>query len=156
MCAKTVRCLSLPAILLLLTACDTLTVKEGPAPGVRVRDERAPYATVRMNTVNVLDKSLQDWQVGMPKKGKLAVEATDSRRSETGTLEVWAVLRNRTDYPLQLEGSVQFFDENQAPVEGPTQWHRIYLPPQAVTSYREVSTKVHEPAYYYIEIREGR
>jgi hypothetical protein len=30
------------------------------------------------------------------------------------------------------------------------------LPPQAVATYRDFSTKVEEVNYYYIEIREGR
>jgi len=110
-----------------------------------------------MNTVNILDKSLQHW-AGEPeeKGGKIAVESTNARRNPTGTLEVWAVIRNRTDGQLQIEGRTQFFDRQQAPVEGPTAWQRVILPPNGVATYKEFSTMVDEPAYYYIEIREGR
>ena len=48
-------------VMLLLSGCERIDVREGPAPGVRVQDPRAPYATVRMNTVNIIDKSLQNW-----------------------------------------------------------------------------------------------
>ncbi len=132
-------------------------VPEGPGPGVKVESELAPYATVRMNTVNILDKSLEDWQGGEKgKKGKIAVESTNARRTPSGTVEVWTVLRNRTDFPLQIEGRTQFFDRDQAPVEGPSAWKRVFLPPNSVATYKETSTKVMEIGYYYIEIREGR
>ncbi len=136
---------------------ETVKVREGAAPGVRVDNIRAPHARVRMNTVNIIDKSLQNWQGKDGKRmSKIAVESTNARRSPTGTVEVWAVLRNRTDYPLQIEGRVQFFDRDQAPVEGPTAWQRVYLPANSVATYKEFSTKVMEIGYYYIEIREGR
>jgi hypothetical protein len=140
-----------------LAGCTTVDVREGPGPGVRVRDVRAPYATVRLNQVVITDKSLEEWY-GKPqeKRGKIAVESHDARRTPTGTLEVWAVLRNRTDFPLQIEGRTQFFDQDQAPAEGPTAWQRVHLPPQGTGVYREFSTKIEEIAYYYVEIREGR
>ncbi len=132
-------------------------VGEGPGPGVRVRDDAAPYARIRYNTVVILDKSLEDWRPpDSRKKGKIAVEETSARRTETGTVEAWAVLRNRTDHPLQLEGRAHFFDKDKAPVEGPTAWQRVFLPAQGVGTYKEKSTKVMEVGYYYIEIREGR
>ena len=55
---------------------------------------------------------------------------------------MWAVLRNRTDYPLQIEGRSQFFDADQVPIEEPSAWKRVHLPPNAVGTYRESSTKV--------------
>ena len=170
---KIIKCM-LPVFgaILCLLGCTAVDVREGAAPGVHVRDARAPQAGIRMNTVNIIDESLQKWDGKVfdppessifnmgPKErskyAKLAVESTNARRSPTGTVEVWTVLRNRTDYPLQIEGRTQFFDSDQAPVEGPTAWHRIYLPPNSIGTYREFSTKVMEIGYYYIEIREGR
>lgn len=118
------------------------TTMEGPTPGSRV-----DAIEIKMNSVGILDKSLQK---------KIAVESTGSRRTPTGTLEVWNVLRNRTNYQLQLEGRVQFFDKDKAPVEGPTAWQRLILSPNSVLSYKEFSTNVMDIAYYYVEIREGR
>lgn len=152
------------AACLLNVSCTDVT--EGPAPGVRVQDPRAPYTTIRYNNVAIIDRSLQNWPAqkgeifGWPvehkgKKGKIAVESQGARRTATGTLEVWAALRNRTDYPLQIEGRVQFFDRDKVPVEGPTAWQRVQLPPNSVATYKENSTKV-DVAYYYTEIREGR
>jgi hypothetical protein len=141
-------------------------VTEGPAPGVRVNDPRAPYATIRYNTVVFIDKSLGTWPVrkgeifGWPiehkgKRSTIAVESQGWRKTETGTCEIWATFRNRTDYPLQLECRVQFFDLDKAPIEGPTAWQRVFLAPNSVASYKEKSTRL-DVSYYYTEVREGR
>lgn len=155
-----------------LAACTTVEMREGPAPGINVRDPNLPNARIRMNSVAIIDKSLQYWEgdavspsmewltgrnpAESEKKGKIAVETTTSRRTPTGTLEAIAVLRNRTDFPLQVEGRVQFFDGQQIPVERPTAWQRMHLNANGVETYRGYSTKVDEINYYYIELREGR
>lgn len=123
---------------LFVTGC----AREGARPGVRVKD---PNVGIHYNSVGILDKSL-----------KIAVESSNSKRSPTGTLKVWAVLRNRTDKPMQVEGRTQFFDGDKVPVEDPTAWKRIFLSPQSIGTYSEYSTNVKEVGYYYIEIREGR
>lgn len=142
---------ALSAAALVLCACAGAQVNEGAAPGIRVNDDRAPDARLNLDTVVILDKSLQDRN-----SGKLAIESSGARRSPSGTLEVFAVIRNRTDHPQQIEARVQFFDDLKVPVEGPTQWHRVYLDPQAISAYREFSTRVHDVYHYYIEIREAR
>ncbi len=148
-------------LMLTITGCSTVKVFEGPAPAMKV-DGR--YSGIRFNSVAILDDSLQQWYVWEStlngpvehgKSGKIAVEKVGIRRSPTNTLEVYTVLRNRTDYPLQVQGRTQFFDNEKAPVEGPTAWQRIFLPPNAVSSYKEFSTRT-DAGYYYIEIREGR
>jgi len=147
------------------SGCQNTMIHEGPAPGMRVDNPTGYSAGIRMNSVAILDDSLQQWYVfensatgsiEHGKKGKIAVEMTSSRRSPTGTLEVWAVLRNRTDHDLQVQGRVQFFDQQKAPMEGPTPWKRIMMSANSVASYKEFSTNIHNIAYYYIEIREGR
>ena len=135
------------AVALLLAGCARIEVDEGPGPGVRVRDNRAPYAKPRMDAVAVLDRTLRN---------KIAVEQTNTRRSPTGTLEVWALLRNRTDYPLQVEGRAQFFDLDRVPVEGPSAWQRLALPGNSVATYREFSALTSGIGHYYIELREAR
>ena len=156
-------------VVLALTGC-TIDAPEGAPVGVRVQDSRALQAGIQYNTVVITDKSLQSWdgKVYDPpflnyiwpnekhKRSKIAVESTNSRRTPTGTLEIWAVLRNRTDHPLQVEGRAQFFDADKVPSDGPTAWQRVYLPPQSVATYKEFSTKIHEVSYYYVELREGR
>ncbi len=145
-------------LLILCTyGCAPIDINEGAAPGVRVNDPAAPNAGIRLNTVNIIDESLQKWhgrEAG--KTGKIAVESTNSKRTATGTLEAWGVLRNRTDYPLQIEGRITFFDQYQVPVESPSAWRRVLLPANGIGAYKEFSTKTSQVAYYYIELREGR
>jgi len=149
-------------ICLFQTSCTKVT--EGPGPAVRVEDARAPYATIRYNSVVFLDKSISrtlkqydifGWKIGPGQVTKIAVESQGARRTATNTLEVFATFRNRTDFPLQLEGRVQFFDADRFPVEGPSAWQRIYLPPNGVGAYTESSART-DVAYYYTEVREGR
>lgn len=142
--------------------------REGAAPAIHVVDPSQPYAGIRYNNVAIIDKSLQDWSnpknkflfwdTDESKKnyGKISVESTNSRTTETGTLEAWAILRNRTDYPLQIEGRITFFNADKVPCEDPTAWQRVYLQPNAVEKFSGFSTKTGEVLYYYIEIREGR
>ena len=146
------------AMVLFAGGCEQASVNEGASRGVRVRDGRAPQAGIQYNTAVFLDKSLQRWYgVGdADKYAKITVESTDSRRTPTGTLEAWAVLRNRTDHRLQVEGRVQFFDKDKVPCEAPSAWQRLYLNPQSVETYRGFSTQVENVVYYYIELREGR
>lgn len=134
-----------------IAGCTTVDVNEGARPGIRVDDDRAPDARLNLDTVVILDKSLQD-----RKAGKIAIESSGARRTATGTLEVYAVIRNRTDHPLQIEARTQFFDDLKVPAEGPTSWQRVYLDPQSVGAYRELSGRVDGIAHYYVEIREGR
>ncbi|MEN8190702.1 MAG: hypothetical protein ABFS19_12725 [Thermodesulfobacteriota bacterium] len=134
---------------------------EGPAPGMKA--ERF-YAGIRMNSVAILDRSLQKWYVVQQngrnvaehgKVGKIAVEKTGVSRTATNTLQVYTVLRNRTNYPLQVQARVQFFDQSEVPIEGPSSWQRLMLDPQSVVAYKEFSTRT-DCHFYYIEIREGR
>jgi|GEM_PF-460560 hypothetical protein len=145
----------------LIAGCSQVYVAEGPAPAMKVDNG---YSVFRMNSVAILDQSLQRyyiWEntvtgpIEIGKKGKIAVESVGVKRSPTNTLEVYAMLRNRTQYPLQVQARCQFFDSVRAPVEGPTAWQRIMLPPGSVAPYKEFSVRT-DASYYYVEIREGR
>jgi hypothetical protein len=134
-------------IVLTVNACgDHYMVHEGSSAPVRIRDDNLPGTQIRWNNVSLLDKSIEN---------KILVEGTNSRRTATNTLEVWALFRNRTDYPLQIEARASFFDASQAPLEGPTAWQRVVLPPNANGHYKEFSTRVNI-GFYTIEVREGR
>lgn len=148
---------------LIFSGCS-LKGMEGPSQGVKV-EESHEVNGLKMNSVAILDRSLQRSYVyendvtGIREHGtigKIAVESTGSRRTATGTLETWALLRNRTNHTLQVEGKVQFFDKDKAPIEGPSLWQRLVLSPNSTVSYKESSLGVEGIAYYYIEVREGR
>ncbi len=148
---------TLASVALTLAGCAN-RLAEGPTTGGRVDTLNAPNAQIRLNTVAIVDKALQRDRsnlFGKERAGKLAVEATDSRRAPTGTLEVWATLRNRTNHDLQIEGRTTFFDARRVPIRTPTAWRRVFLPANSIGSYSEFSTDV-EVAYYYIEVREAR
>lgn len=138
---------SLLGLIMLLAACQQYQIPEGSYGAVRVHSPMSPQTRVQLNSVAILDASLAE---------KIAVEKSGAKRNPTGTLQAWALLRNRTDYQIQVEGRVQFFDAQQSPEEGPTAWQRIILPPQGIQTFRESSTKVYGLNYYFIEIREGR
>ncbi len=144
---KSTLMLLLAVAAFILTACgEHYLVKEGSSAPVRIRDDNLPGTQIRWNNVSLLDKSIAN---------KILVEATNSRRTATNTLEVWALFRNRTDYAQQLEARASFFDASQMPLEGPTAWQRIILPPNANGHYKEFSTNINI-GYYTIEVREGR
>jgi hypothetical protein len=153
------------ALLCCLALSCTSKLPEGPGPAIRIDDPRAPHATILYDSVVFVDKSLSrplgqkeifGWTLGPGQVTKIAVEAQGARRTEGNTIvAVFATFRNRTDYPLQLEGRVQFFDGDKFPIEGPTAWQRIFLPANGVASYKETPTRI-DAVHYYTEIREGR
>lgn len=102
---------------------------------------------VEFNTVSFIDEGLDQ---------KVKAQVTNAKRTASDTVEVWAVLKNLTGKQVVIEGRASFFDKDEAPVEGPTAWKRVFIPGNSMATYREFSTKVHEVGYYYIEVREGR
>lgn len=137
--------------------CTHVDYPEGAARGIRTTADVGVGHAQTLNAVLILDESLQVWEdQGKERGGKIAVEATNARRTPTNTVEAWAIFRNRTDFPLQLEARVSFFDETQAPLEGPSAWQRVFLPPNGSAEYRESSVDSTRVAHYRIEVREGR
>lgn len=86
---------------------------------------------------------------------KVTVESSGVRKTAAGTLEVWAVLRNRTDYDLQAEGKTQFYDGGKAPLTDQSAWKRVYLPANGTSVYRETSLN-QMAEHFIVEVREGR
>lgn len=151
-------------VMMTLSGCLVIKTQEGATTGESVKHSSGESVGMKMNTVAILDKELQRWRmfeetadgsIHHTTVGKIAVESSGAKRNETGTLKVWAVLRNRTDYNLQVEVRVQFFDEYKVPSEGPSSWQRMVLPANSVTAYKENSLGMNELKYYYIEVREG-
>ena len=130
--------------------CTQVPIVEGAQPSMRVQDSRAPNATMQMNRVVIIDRSLQTEE-----SSKLAVERAGASSTPTGTMKVFATIRNRTTFPQQIEARVQFFDANQIPVEGPSPWQRIFLDAQSIGNYVTSSARA-DVAHYYVEIREAR
>ncbi len=133
------------AAMLLGTGC--LSVREGTHRAKSVPSGEHHRTGIYWNNFVLTDDAIAH---------KIAIEDQGSRRTATGTLEVWAQVRNRTNYPLQIEGRIQFYDREQVPIEGPSAWKRLMLPANTIATWTETSVKASEVAYYFGEIREGR
>ena len=126
-----------------LSGCARKIVAEGTHPPVLIP---GPNTTARLDSVSLTDDSLQ---------GKIAIQGSDSSRSDTGTVQVWVRIRNRTDYHMQVEARTQFYDADETPLAKPSAWQRLQLSPNTISTYRENSLGP-DAAFYYVEIREGR
>ncbi len=145
-------------------------------PCVNILQEKPLEPGIRMNSVSIIDSSLYSEMIGGTYCGgvqiapttaeaaaqqntvaryKITVEQNEFRRTDTGTMEVLTILRNHTNYPLQIEGRTHYFDKNKTPEEV-TSWQRVQLPPKSIGTYKTSSTKTEKLAYYHVEIREGR
>jgi hypothetical protein len=144
-------------------------------PCVNILQEKPMEPGIKMNSVNIIDTSLyyemvggtycdgvkvapttEEVNSGVVTRYKISVQQTQSDRTNTGTMQVWTILRNHTNFPLQIEGRTQFFDHLKTPIEDMTAWKRIQLPPKSIGTYKVQSTRKDEGMHFYIEIREGR
>lgn len=129
-------------------ACDftPLLAQAPPAEQLLVPPVAGTMTPMPLNTVNITDVGITN---------KILPQAVRARRTETGAVEVWSRMINCTDFPLQVEGRVQFMDKSQAPVEPISSWRRIHLPPRTTAIYSEKSIERERAETYLIEIREG-
>ena len=100
-----------------------------------------------LNAVNVTDTRIIQ---------KVMVQATNAKRLDNGSVQVWTRLVNCTDFPLQVEGRTHFFDEAQAPAEPVSAWQRVMLSARTFNVYSEISTGTDRVKSYMVEIREGK
>ncbi len=144
-------------LMLLLQGC---TAVEGPEHGVKVAvsnvDGKA-HVVERYDNIAILNHSLQKTQTGMSSSkkstSKLSIERAGSSLTEMDTLEVWIMIRNRTNHNQQIEVRTSFFDSMGRPMDDVTGWSRMYLSPNSLNTYRTTSIK--QVSDYYVEIREG-
>jgi hypothetical protein len=144
-----------------------------------ILDNRAPVTGMSINAVNIVDQSIHTKKIWAtycnghkmsthtegPNKDnpadyyerfKITVEKHGSERTPTGTLLVYTILRNQTDFPLQVEARTWFMDDKEIPSEKSTAWQRLQLPPKTIGTYKESSTETQNAHYYFVEVREGR
>ncbi len=140
-----------------ITAASTLLVAgctSMPSSSTSLAERTAP---LEYNTVVFTDYDLsRTWSEGIMGSGqtyRLSVENHGRRRTETGTTEVFAVLRNHTDYDYRIEARTQFFDENGVPVDASPTWQRSTIPANSVNAYKTLSTGT-QPLQYRVEVRE--
>lgn len=154
---KTIAKLSCVVLLgLFVTACQTPTNGySGHNPVQRTQDNE-------LNTIVFIDHNLNRTEVINTPLGerakstvKVTIDRHDFETTETGTAEVWAVLRNRTDYNLDVEGKAMFFSANKAPLDDESVWRRVTIPANGTAVYRETSLN-DRGEYFLLELREGR
>lgn len=143
--------------LIAMTAATTVLVAgctSMPSSSTKLEGRTAP---VEYNTVVFTDYDLsRTWNEGIMGSGqtyRLSVENHGRRRTETGTTEVFAVLRNHTDYDYRIEARTQFFDQDGVPVDAKPTWQRSTIPANSVSAYKTLSTST-QPLKYRVEVRE--
>ena len=117
-------------------------------------------AALKMNTIVFVDHNLNRTILDSESEDseqviKVSVQRNGVRATPTGFLEVWVVIRNHVDYPLQVQARTSFFDAGGAPAENPTAWTRVHLPPNSIGTYKESSIS-DLSSNYVIELQEGR
>lgn len=139
----------------LLTACSSTDQYSGIHPVQRT-------SNTEMNSIVFVDHKLNRTVITKSLLGershttiKVDVESSGVRQTATGNTEVWAVLRNRTDYDLQVQGMTSFYDAGSAPLDDRSNWKRVYLPANSTALYKEVSVN-QQAKYFVLELREGR
>ncbi|SFV20763.1 hypothetical protein [Pseudidiomarina donghaiensis] len=145
------------ALVLTLAACGTTTQNgyTGANPVQRT-------ITNELNTIVFIDHNLNRTDITKTIFGekvsntvKVTLDRSGMSNTATGQLEVWTMIRNRTDYDLQIEGKALFFDANQAPLMDESMWRRVYVPANGTAIYKETSLNS-RAEYFLVELREGR
>jgi len=158
---------TLPAATLCAAAAALLSALGACAPAPRVQCDFSPLVMgqevlppgplmmpttpgtmkeIPLNTVSMIDPGVA---------GRVMVQSVMAGRNAAGNLAVTARLVNCTDYPQQVQGRTQFFDEAQRSAEPPSAWQRLHLPPRSFTSYNEVSVSGPAVGSFIIELRSG-
>jgi hypothetical protein len=87
---------------------------------------------------------------------KVVVQSLHANTTATGTLQVQARLVNCTRQQRILGIRTHFMNEDERPVENPSAWQQLFLPPGGLNDYSEMSM-TSQPGAYLLEIRdEGR
>jgi len=125
---------------LLLAGCAT---NDQPAEGAAAPEAMAPpMVPQQLNTVAMLDPGLSN---------KLEVTVADAHRTDAGTYRVHAVFKNRTSREIDIQVRTQFFDEMRHPLQPPTRWEVLHVPPRAIETVTQ-SSSTQAAANFYVEV----
>lgn len=116
-------------------------------------------AELEYNTVVFTDYSLNRnfsrGLAGPDKVIRLTAEKHGIRRTDTGTSQVWVMLRNHTDHPYMVEARTSFFDQSGMPMDAKPVWKRVSVPANSVATYKEKSVST-EKLQYRVEVRQAK
>lgn len=141
--------------LTLILLCLSCCIMAGGSKEIEQRHE-----SLTMNKVIFVDHDLNRVEFNEFLKSsqqiiKVSLQKVGSRRTDTGSLEVWTVLKNHTDYDLQVQARAMFFDGDEVPIDDQSVWKRLYIPANSFATYREFSVSPLAD-YYIVELREGK
>lgn len=143
---------------IILCACAT-TNAESQYPIPANQEAAIQSAKPQMNTVNIIDKNLQNTHVyrngDTVTTGKLAIEGAGQDVLESGRRQVWVQLRNLTDYSQNILVRTTWYSESGRPVDGPNAWTRISLSQNAGEIYESASISRKSSAFM-VEVQEVR
>jgi len=111
----------------------------------------------KVNAVHIVSASLQtqNKRLFSDDESVLSVEFLSSQRTPVNTLEVVAVLRNRSGTPATIEARTIFLGDGGMPISDESAWQRIFLDANGTENYREKSLYTDRVKHYRIEIRES-
>lgn len=84
----------------------------------------------------------------------VSVDRVGKAKTATGTLKVWASIRNLSDKRLMVEARAIFRGKGGESIEEPSGWRQVFIEPNTEASFEaySMSTKAEQ---MLIEVREG-
>lgn len=128
--------------------------QNGPTQEHLQRTEEIGYNTVVFADYD-LNRNFAGTLIGADKVIRLSVEKHGVSRTDTGTSEVWAILRNHTDYPYMVEARTTFYNQDGMPMDANPVWKRVSVPANALATYKEKSITT-EQLQYRVEVRQAK
>ncbi|MFC3071385.1 putative periplasmic lipoprotein [Phenylobacterium soli] len=136
------------AVLLSLAACAT---PEAPEGGVRIDQQNDIHPA--LNSVRVIDAGLARYAGARHEvKSVLDVEGVYLSTTPTGFRKVTVQIRNKTDVAIPIEARASWFDAAGVPTDAAQSWTRLFVQPQAMVTFEQVSARL-PSTQYYVEIR---
>lgn len=143
----------MPAVFI-MSGCGTSSVGTMSEKEFEQRTEKVEYNTV-IFTDYKLNRQFSDGLVGPDNVIRISAKKHGIGRTDTGISQVWAVLRNHTDYNYMVEARTHFFDKNGMPVDAKPVWKRVSVPANSLARYKEKSVS-NKRLQYRVEVRQAK
>ena len=118
------------------------------------RTRELEYNTVVFTDYD-LNRRFSEYLMGPDQVIRITADKHGIRRTPTGTAQVWAELRNHTDYDYVVEARTRFYASDGMPVDTDPVWKRLTVSANAVTTYKEKSISTGE-LQYRVEVRQAK
>jgi uncharacterized protein YcfL len=143
--SRKIAMLALSAATLALASCAT------PPEGGVIIDQQNNVRP-QLNTVRVIDSTLARYTASAKVQSVLDVEGKFVSRTATGFPKVTIQLRNKINQAIPLEVRASWYDDQGVPTDSSPAWTRLFVQPQAMVTFENVSIKT-QSAQYYVEVR---